>query len=81
MSGQAGDRADRTRILNAAANHLVWRFLHDDAFFRGQRNERIRAAFHVLNQVGVQHERLATQSRQLDHRQSSCRPDHIPITA
>ena len=66
LTPSRGDRRHKpltSLVLNRTLNHFVHRFLHDNAVARGQRHVGIGQILHVPNELGIEDESFAVESR------------------
>ena len=54
-------------ILRGAVDHFVHRLADDNPVSGSQREEGVGATFHIPDQFGIKHKRLAVESCQFDH--------------
>jgi hypothetical protein len=54
-------------VLDRALDHFVHGLLHDDSVARGQRHVRVGQILHIPNELGIENESFAIESRELDH--------------
>jgi hypothetical protein len=54
-------------IFDRPAHHFVHGFEDDEAVTPDERDVRVGAGLDIANQIGIEHERPAAQSSELDH--------------